>query len=91
MTKETLEHPEQVFNHFCDGLLDLDGFNLDLDPYTTEEKIIMARKDQGLSPHEISELVLKTLTKLPEFASEYQTDVAFNVLYETISDVINKR
>ncbi len=91
MSKELLEHAEGVLNDFCDDLLDPEVFKVNLDPYTTEEKIVMASEQQGLSPYEISELVQKTLDKLPDLANPGDKGVAFDILYEAISEGINKR
>jgi len=97
MHKEMLEHAEDVLNNFCDDLavteflsedLDLDA---ELDPYTLEEKVIMSREESlDLEPHEISRLVQKALKKLPAFADPKEEDVAFDILYEVISEAVNK-
>ena len=90
MSREMLDHAESVFNDFCDDPVDPDFLDLQLDPYTTEEKIIMAGEtNRGLEPHQIGLLVRKAMNKLPPLANAEDLDEAFDVLYEVISEAVN--
>lgn len=85
-----LDHAESVLNEFCDDLVGPEILDIDLDPYTTEEKLIMSRDIiSGLEPHQISEIVEDTLAKLPEFANPEDVSVAFDVIYDLISQTVN--
>lgn len=90
MSKELLDHAESVLEDFCDDIADTEVLDVALDPYTTEEKIVMAaEEDQGLDPADISELVQEAMSKLPEFANPEEVDVAFDVLYDLVSEIVN--
>lgn len=95
MSKEMLEHAESVLSDFCDVPTDIEIVDEDLDglldPYTTEEKITMSsERTIGLEPHQISQLAQHILRRLPEFANPEESDVAFDVIYEAISEVVNE-
>ncbi len=63
----------------------------EIDPLSTEEKIVLAHDGPvELAPWEISEIVQTALGDLPEGLEVEQVDVVFDVMYDAISEALER-
>lgn len=63
----------------------------EIDPLTTEEKLISAHEEAlELPPWEITKIAQRAMSHLPEDFDVEQIDAVFDVVYEAISESIER-
>jgi hypothetical protein len=63
----------------------------DLDPLTTEEKIVLAHEQPfDLEPWEITEVVQHALSRLTRELDVEEVDVFFDIIYEAVSEALER-